>query len=154
MKQDNANQLCRQETVSPALALKFMDALSIIGGLWLLVNVIPEVNSKTTIVVSLIAIGLFYIFADVVGLYRRWHGLGFYRELGCAVLAWALTISALTMLGRFSEYSTEISAPAIVQWFAATLTFSLSFRVWVRWYHRYRAKVRARNSQVCRDRDQ
>ena len=140
MKQDNANQLCRQETVSPALALKFMDALSIIGGLWLLVNVIPEVNSKTTIVVSLIAIGLFYIFADIVGLYRRWHGLGFYRELGCAVFAWALTISALTMLGRFSEYSTEISAPAIVQWFAATLTFSLSFRVWVRWYHRYRAK--------------
>lgn len=137
---DSKNQLCRQETVSPTLFLKLIDALSIVGGLWFLVNIVPAFDSKSTIVVSLIAIGLFNIFAETVGLYRRWHGLGFYRELGCAVLAWTLTITALTSLGRFSVYSTELSGPAIAQWFAMTLTFSLSTRVWIRWYHRYQAR--------------
>ncbi len=135
-KSDN---LCRQEAVSPALALKLLDALSIIGGLWLLVSWIPEFNSKSTIVVSLIAIGLFNIFAEIVGLYRRWHGLGFYKEIGCTCLAWASTIAGLTLLGRFSIYSTEISGPAIAWWFLLTLASSLSVRVWIRWFNRYQA---------------
>jgi putative colanic acid biosynthesis UDP-glucose lipid carrier transferase len=137
---DGNSQLCRQEAVSPVLALKLADAAAIVGGLWLLVSIVPEFNSKSTIVVSLIAIGLFNIFAETVGLYRRWYGLGFPREIACAVVAWLLTMTSLTLLGRFSVYSTEISAPAIVQWFAVTLIFSLSVRVWIRWYHRYRAK--------------
>lgn len=139
MNSDTKNQLVRQSRVSPALLLKLTDALSIVLGLWLLVNILPAFDSKSTIVIALVSIGLFNIFAETVGLYRRWHGLGFYRELGCAFLAWTLSIGCLVLLGRFSVYSTELSAPAIVQWFTVTLTFSLSFRVWLRWYNRYMA---------------
>ena len=135
-KSDN---VCRQESVTPGLTLKLLDAISIVGGLWVLVSFLPEFNSKSTIVVTLIAIGLFNIFAEVVGLYRRWYGLGFYKEIGCVFLAWALTISGLTLLGRFSIYSTEISGPAIIWWFLLTLTFALSIRVWIRWFRRYQA---------------
>ena len=136
---NTSDNICRQDPVSPALKLKLLDALSIVGGLWILVNIQPEFDSKSTIVVSLIAIGLFNIFAEVVGLYRRWHGLGFYKEVGCTVIAWATTIAGLTLLGRFSIYSTEISGPAILWWFAITLAFALSVRVWIRWFNRYQA---------------
>ncbi|QEG20500.1 undecaprenyl-phosphate glucose phosphotransferase [Mariniblastus fucicola] len=138
MKKQTDNH-CRQEAVSPSLTLKLLDAISIVGGLWLLVRFVPEFNSKSTIVVSLIAIGLFNIFAEVVGLYRRWHGLGFFKEIGCAGLSWAMTIASLTLLGRFSVYSTEISGPAIVWWYFLTLAIALSVRVVIRWFRRYQA---------------
>jgi putative colanic acid biosynthesis UDP-glucose lipid carrier transferase len=137
---NKSDNICRQDTVSPALKLKLLDALSIVGGLWMLVNIHPEFDSKSTIVVSLIAIGLFNIFAEVVGLYRRWHGLGFYKEVGCTVIAWATTIAGLTLLGRFSIYSTEISGPAILWWFAISLTVALAIRVGIRWFNRYQAR--------------
>jgi putative colanic acid biosynthesis UDP-glucose lipid carrier transferase len=119
---------------------KSLDAIAIIGGLWLLVSFVPDFNSKSTIVVSLIAIGLFNIFAEMFGLYRRWHGLGFLKEIGCAVVAWAMTIATLTLLGRFSVYSTEISGPAIFWWYLLSLFFALAFRVVIRWYRRYQAR--------------
>lgn len=130
---------CRQEAVQPSLTLKLLDATSIIGGLWLLVNLVPEFNSKSTIVISLIAVGIFNLFAEIVGLYRRWHGLGFFKEIGCAVLAWAMTMAVLTMLGRFSVYSTEISGPAIVWWYLLSLSIALSTRVAIRWFRRHQA---------------
>ena len=136
---NNSENQCRRETISPALSLKLLDALSIVTGLWLLVSFIPEVNSKSTIVVSLIAIGIFNLFAEIVGLYRRWAGLGFIREIGCAVLAWAMTVSVLILLGRFSVYSTEISGPAAIWWYFLTLSIALSMRVVIRWFRRYQA---------------
>ena len=140
MNQEKRNQLVRQSTVSPSLLLKLTDALAIVLGLWLLVSFIPEFDSKSTIIIGLVAIGMFKVFAEVFGLYRRWHGLGFYREIACTVFAWSLSIACLVLLGRFSAYSTELSAPAIAQWFTVTLTFSLAFRVALRWYNRYIAK--------------
>jgi len=104
-----------------------------------LVSFNPAFDSKSTIVVSLIAIGLFNIFAEIFGLYRRWHGLGFYKEIGCAVLAWAMAIAALTMLGRFSMYSTELSGAATIWWYLLSLSIALAVRVVIRWYRRYQA---------------
>ena len=134
-----ADNLVRQESVTSSLTFKLFDAVAIAGGLWILVSFIPEFNSKSTIVISLIAIGLFNIFAEIVGLYRRWHGLGFFKEIGCAGLSWAMTIATLTLLGRFSIYSTEISGPAIVWWYLLSLAIALAIRVVIRWYRRYQA---------------
>ncbi len=130
----------RSQAVGSMAPIKLLDAASIVAGLWCLVNFLPEFNSKSTIVVSLIAIGLFNIFGEIIGLYRRWHGLGFMKEIGCTVLAWLLTISALTLLGRFSMYSTEISGPAIVWWYFLTLSIAISIRFSIRSVRRYQAK--------------
>ena len=134
------NNQVRQESVTSSLTFKLLDALAIVGGLWILVSFSPEFDSKSTIVVSLIAVGLFNIFGEIFGLYRRWHGLGFFKEIGCAVLSWAITIVVLTVLGRFSMYSTEISGPAIIWWYLISLSLALSVRFVVRWYRRYQAK--------------
>ena len=136
---EKSDNHCRRESIASSLTLKLIDAFAIVAGIWLLVRFIPEVNSKSTIVVSLIAIGLFNIFAEIFGLYRRWHGLGFIKEIGCAVLSWAMTISSLMLLGRFSVYSTEISGPATVWWFFLTLALALAARVVIRWFRRYQA---------------
>ena len=121
----------------PRFTLKLIDALAIISGIWILVTILPEVNSKSTLVIALIAVGIFNIAAEIVGLYRRWNGIAFQREIACAMLSWGVTLVILTVLGRFSVYSTELSAPALMMWFGITPTLSLSARVLIRWYKRY-----------------
>ena len=134
-----SDNLVRQGSTS-SLTLKLLDAIAIVSGLWILVSFNPEFDSKSTIVVALIAIGLFNIFAEIFGLYRRWHGLGFVREIGAAVLAWGMSIVLLSVLGRFSVYSTEISGPAIFWWYLISLSIALAVRISIRWYRRYQAK--------------
>jgi putative colanic acid biosynthesis UDP-glucose lipid carrier transferase len=133
----NESKRIRQHDSWSYLTLKVTDALAIVMGLWILVTWIPEANSKSTLVISLIAIGIFNIAAEFAGLYRRWTGIAFEREITCSILAWSATLMALTVLGRFSLYSSELSVPSLLMWFAITLTLSLSARVLARWYRRY-----------------
>jgi putative colanic acid biosynthesis UDP-glucose lipid carrier transferase len=121
----------------PRLLLKLLDAFTIGLGLFLLITWMPEMNSKSTIVIGLIAIGVFNMVAEFVGLYRRWQGVAFEREVTCAVIAWAFTFFLLAGLGHLSIYSTELSGRSLVIWFAITPVFSLScrlgFRIFSRW---------------------
>ena len=70
----------------PQLLLKVMDSCAIVVGLFVLIRWIPEVNSKSTIVIGLISIGLFNMVAEFMGLYRRWQGVAFEREVTCTLL--------------------------------------------------------------------
>lgn len=126
-------QIKQQETWSRGL-VKLLDAAAIIVGLVMLITWFPEANSKSTIVIALVAIGIFNMSAEFVGLYRNWRGIRFEREASCAMLAWAITLALLAGLGHFSIYSTELSAPCLVLWFTLTPILSLSFRIFVRWY--------------------
>ena len=77
----------QQENSWSRLAVKSFDAFSIVLGLYLLINWLPSTNSKSTIVIALVAIGLFYFSAELVGLYRNWRGSAFQKEAGTAMLA-------------------------------------------------------------------
>lgn len=122
---------------STRLLNKLLDALSIILGLWVLVTWYPELDSKSTIVIGLVSIGAFMIAAEVVGLYRDWRGISFSREALIASSAWGLAVLGLLSLGRFTEYSTELSVRAISFWTGMTYLFILGLRsqarLLVRW---------------------
>ena len=78
--------------------MKSIDAFSIVLGLYLLINWIPSTNSKSTIVIALVAIGLFYFSAELVGLYRNWRGITFDKEAATGLLAWSATLVSLLSL--------------------------------------------------------
>ena len=115
---------------------KLVDAASIGLGLLLIVTQLPEFNSKSTIVVALLAIGTFHILAELFGLYRKWNGIAFAREATMMVLTWGTTLVLLKVLGLFTVYSTELSTPALSLWFFVVPAFGLSVRVIHRWYSR------------------
>ena len=127
------HQIKSQETW-PRLIMKSVDAIAIVLGILVLITWLPEANSKSTIVISLVAIGLFNMAAEFVGLYRNWRGISFEREASCGLLAWGVTLVLLAGLGHFSIYSTELSGTCLVFWFTVTPILSLSFRIFYRWY--------------------
>lgn len=120
----------------PRLALKLLDAVAIAIGLMILITWYPETNSKSTLVIALVALGMFSMVAELVGLYRNWRGIAFEREATCTIFAWGLTLPGLIALGKFSVYSSEIAVDSLVIWFAATSVLSLGMRVMFRTFIR------------------
>lgn len=121
--------------------LRALDALSILGGLWVLVTWFPDVDSKSTIIIGLLAMVLFAVVGEFAGLYRDWRAVGYFREGGCATLVWGLTVVLLAALGQFAVASTEIALGALVFWAVTTPAFFLSarslYRLWVQWLMRH-----------------
>ncbi len=109
--------------------LKLSDSIAVGLGLLILITWLPEINSKSTIVIGVIAIGLFNLVADFVGLYRNWRGIAFEREATCCMIAWAITLVGLAALGRFSAYSSELSGTGLLLWFNVTPVIGLSARI-------------------------
>jgi putative colanic acid biosynthesis UDP-glucose lipid carrier transferase len=112
-------------------AFKMVDALAIGSGLSLLLVWQPQLNSDSTIVSCLVAIGIFSIVAEFFGLYRSWN-TAFEREVVCSLGVWATTLLILVGLGKFSSATTEFSGAALTLWFAITPTLSLSMRIVLR----------------------
>ena len=127
----NTSPIRHHETWSK-VALKILDMLSILAGLFVLLTWQPEYNSKSTIVVGLVALGVFSVIAELTGVYRNWRGIAYAREAACTIFAWTTTCLVLLALGRFSMYSSEISGPALLYWFVATPVFALSARTGIR----------------------
>lgn len=132
----HAKQRLHHQDAWQQTVLKLADALSIAAGLYMLVLYLPDTDSKSTILISLVAYGVFTFVAETVGLYRRWHGVPFTREAGCTILAWGSTFLLLAVLGQFTQYSTEISTGGLLFWFSCSPVFSLAGRVARRWYNR------------------
>lgn len=112
----------------PRLLMKALDSVSVILGLYWLLAIVPEFNSRSTIIVGLVAIGMFSLIAEFLGVYRNWRGIAFGREATCTMLAWIFTLLALAALGRFTAYSTEISGAGLLLWFTVSPILSLAFR--------------------------
>ena len=137
MLDNNPRKQIRHAEKVPRLLMKIIDAFAIVLGLATLITWLPEVNSKSTIVISLVAIGVFHLWAEVVGVFRNWRGITFAREATCTMIAWVMTFAFLSGLGYFSMYSTELTGKCLVIWFGLTSTFSLAFRMLYRSYCRW-----------------
>lgn len=130
---------------STRLLNKLLDAVSIVLGLWVLVTWYPDLNSKSTIVIGLVSIGVFMIAAEIAGLYRDWRGISFSREAFIATAAWGLAVIGLLSLGRFTEYSTELSLRAISFWTGITYLFILGLRNQARMFGRWVSNSKSLN---------
>ncbi len=123
-----------------SLSLKLLDSCAIVLGIWSLIWWVPELNSKSTLLIALLAAGIFGMIAEFVGLYRNWQGVAIERELACSTIAWALTLIALAGLGKFSIYSSELSARGLIIWFAITPILSFNGRMMLRFWQRRKAR--------------
>ena len=119
----------RQYNTSLRTLFKALDVAALGVGLFFLLQWIPSANSKATIVTFLIAVGIYSVASELLGVYRNWQGIRFEREMTCCLLAWGVTFLGLFGLGALSEYTTELSASSLVAWFAFTPVFSLSGRI-------------------------
>jgi len=98
MNPNNSRQPIRHQERFPKLLIKLLDSLAMVAGLSILILWLPEVNSKSTIVISLVAIGIFHLAAEFAGAYRNWRGIPFEREAVCTTIAWVVTFAMVLRL--------------------------------------------------------
>jgi len=134
----------------PNLLVKLSDILSIGIGLYFFITWFPEIDSKSTILVGLIGIVTFHLIAEFTGLYRRWMGIAFEKEVVTTIFAWTLSFTILAVIGQFSLYATEISGPYLYVWCLNCTVISLSFRMLYRWMMRWQTDrgINTRNFAV------
>ncbi|GAB4210584.1 MAG: exopolysaccharide biosynthesis glycosyltransferase VpsL [Sandaracinaceae bacterium] len=70
----------------------------------------------------LLAILLFGVFGNAMGLYRGFRGVPLLTEIGRVCAAWALTASSLLIVGFFFKETEEFSRVVVTSWFVLAPT--------------------------------
>jgi putative colanic acid biosynthesis UDP-glucose lipid carrier transferase len=97
---------------------RFVDVLSIIGAQVLAHAIYPEPWSDQTTTMTVIALLVFGLAAELKGLYRPWRTGTILRESKDALLAWLMVPVALFAFWFFTKTATQYSRVASFAWFA------------------------------------
>jgi putative colanic acid biosysnthesis UDP-glucose lipid carrier transferase len=70
---------------------------------------------------AITAVIVYYLTAEVTGLFRSWHGAAAEREVGCATLTWGLSVPILLAIGfltgKLGAGHDELSRGGLLRWF-------------------------------------
>jgi putative colanic acid biosynthesis UDP-glucose lipid carrier transferase len=88
--------------------------------------------------IALVGVTIFHFTGEFLGLFRRWQGVAFEREVGCAIGTWTISFLLIGALGQFTSYSSEVAGKSLIVWAICSLVLSLSFRMLARWLRRWR----------------
>ena len=111
---------------------RVVDALIIIGAQALALALYPEAWSERTTTITVIALMVFGIAAEVEGLYRPWRTGTIVRESKDALVAWLAVPMVLMAFWFFTKTATHYSRAASFAWFALTPIFLSAVRIGVR----------------------
>ncbi|HIQ21418.1 MAG TPA: hypothetical protein EYH34_09330, partial [Planctomycetes bacterium] len=80
------------------LVFRALDALCILAGLVAGVRAVGQSSGERQLVAGVAAVVVYYLVAEVTGLYRSWRGASTEREVACALVTWALSLPGLATL--------------------------------------------------------
>lgn len=116
---------------------RLTDALGILAALELALQAAHAEAAETTMRAAAASIVLYYVVAEISGMFRNWRGVSADREALCAVGTWALTILALVVLGTFTGYGKGFSRSVLWVWLTAAPVFVVSIRLGIRAVQRF-----------------
>jgi putative colanic acid biosynthesis UDP-glucose lipid carrier transferase len=122
------------------------DALGIGAGLMAAIWLTRSGGGEIQATAAAAAIVLFYLLAEVSGLYRSWRGISTEQEVICAVLTWGMILPPLLTLGFATNYHHHFSRPPVLAWFVAAPALIVAGRLLIRGTQRW-LRVRGRNTR-------
>lgn len=114
------------------VAHRFLDAASIFGALLFARWLIAKPLDASGMLAGAMAVIAFYLVSEITGMYRNWRGTLTEREIGCAVLTWAIAISIVAAAAFFSHLLPRLSRAVLLFWATAAPTFIATSRVLIR----------------------
>ena len=111
---------------------RLVDAACIVAGLLVGAWLTGAEPSERRITVGVVAIVVGSLVAEVSGAYRSWRGVGFEREIGTILAAWAFTVASLLALGLATGELALFSRKLLGVWFLATPALIIANRMLVR----------------------
>jgi putative colanic acid biosysnthesis UDP-glucose lipid carrier transferase len=124
-----------QQQWSPAGVLyRVTDAVCIACGI-LIASREAQARWTTTdhyVLAGLSAIILYYLVAELSGMYRSWRGVSTEREIVTVLFAWGFTLVLLLIWGFLVKHTQEFSRLAIFTWFAVSPILMIGCRLGIR----------------------
>jgi len=96
---------------------RFSDALLLLGTLCLSVWLSGNQWSSRDEIVVLMAVLMFYLFAEINGLYASWRGSGSSLKVRHIIWTWFLVVVVLLLIGFVAKVSATYSRQVMLTWF-------------------------------------
>jgi putative colanic acid biosynthesis UDP-glucose lipid carrier transferase len=125
---------------------RLLDALGIGMGLLAAIWVTRSGGGEYQATAATAAIILFYLLAEVSGLYRSWRGISTEHEVICAALTWGLSLPPLLTIGFVTNFHHHFSRPLVLAWFVAAPLLVVVARLLIRGIQ-CRLRARGRNTR-------
>jgi putative colanic acid biosynthesis UDP-glucose lipid carrier transferase len=116
---------------------RLSDALCIVAGLILAVSHGLTISMDHYVIAASVAIIVYYLLAEISGLYRSWRGVSAHREAVGVLFGWGCTLVTLLALGFVTKHTAEFSRSSMLVWFAATPGLIVASRIITRWIQRF-----------------
>lgn len=115
---------------------RLIDAACIVAGLWIGLYWSGRQLSETLLLAACATTIVYYLVAEMSGLYRGWRGVSADRELVCVLTTWAPTLAAV-LLGSFLLGQSGLWPRRLVlSWLVCTPTAIASSRIVIRMLQR------------------
>jgi putative colanic acid biosynthesis UDP-glucose lipid carrier transferase len=123
-----------------AVILRALDAASILGGAYLASVLVDAQFGPSARAAALSAAALYFLVAEITGLYRSWHGVTADRELLCGVLTWAGVVPTMLVAGYafnlLDASEAELTRRGALLWFMLAPLCIVAARSALRLYQR------------------
>jgi putative colanic acid biosynthesis UDP-glucose lipid carrier transferase len=118
-----------------SVVYRVCDAACILGGLVVAGILTETIAHERFVIAATAAIGLYFIMAEITGVYRQSHGKVSERDVVRTIVTWAATLAALLAIGFVSRYATDASRKTLLVWLATTPVLITSARIVICWSH-------------------
>ena len=100
---------------------RLTDTIGIVGSLLLLGFGGSRSGVEDVWLAAVMAVIVFYMTAEVTGLFRSWHGVSAEREVACAALTWCLAVPILVAIGfltgKLGNGHEALARGVLLRWF-------------------------------------
>lgn len=131
------------------IILRALDAVGIVGGLWLAERAVGVEAGPSAAAAALTAVALYFLAAEITGLYRSWHGVSGDRELLCAGVTWCVAVPVLCVVGfafdLLDRAAAEMTHVGVLAWFITAPFAVVGMRTLLRLYQR---RIRRKGKNV------
>ena len=112
------------------------DACAILVALWICAGLAFGQGRETYLLLGVAAVVVYYVFAELTGMYRNWRGTKAEREILCGVATWLGALLSTVLLGYAFGFSLTIPKPALLLWLTTTPATITVFRALIRGFQR------------------
>ena len=112
-------RIYQQSSLLDAL-YRFTDAGCILASLALAVSLRPSAQDDRVLLAGAAALIVFYLVAEITGMYRNWRGEAVERELVCGLITWGFALLLVLALGYLSRHAEEFARSSVLIWLVTT----------------------------------
>jgi putative colanic acid biosynthesis UDP-glucose lipid carrier transferase len=96
------------------------DVFCILAALRLATAIRPLADPDQLLLAAAAATVVFFLTAEVTGMYRSWRGVSTERELVCALITWSFTLLIVVAVGYLTAHAGTFSRGAMLLWLIST----------------------------------